>query len=1122
MELILHRIYSRLFHKFFAGVTFLFFAAFSATAQITVTDNKTAMQLANALIGAGVTISSAALNCPGGANGIYTTGAVDPVGIPSGIVLSNGLVIDSTLGTGLANPASSFASYDWGTLITDPDLATLTTGTQNDVCYLSVTFTPAGDTVRFNYVFGSEEYPDYACTDFNDVFGFFISGGVYATPTNLALIPGTTIPVCINSINCGAGALGTTSTCTALGGASPYCTYYIDNSTSSYLVLNGITTVMTAAAAVTPCTPYTIKMAICDITDGIFDSDVFIEGGSLTSPAISGVPTLCIGGTTTLSIPSPGGSWSSGTTSVATIGTTTGVVYGVSGGVSVITYTMVGGCVATYPVTVGAASIAGTLSACAGATVTLTPGSTGGAWSSSTPVVATVGASSGVVYAVSGGTTNITYTNPSGCLAVGVFTVNPLPGPIIGTTFLCAGSTSTLSNSITGGTWTSSNPTVASIAATTGTVSGLTTGTATITYVTPLGCSTTMVITVDVMQPVTGTPTLCQGSTTTLTDIVAGGTWTVGSSAVATIDPASGVVYGVSPGTSSITYASGAGCVAYYAVTVYPTPAAIAGVGQLCVGATDTLTDATGGGTWSSSNSSIAFINSLSGIIGAASGGTVTISYTTPLGCVTTMPFVANPIPVINGNSLCLGATATLTATPTGGTWTSMNPGIATVGSTTGIAGGVSSGSVTVEYVSAAGCSITGTVTVFPVVDPITGNQVICQLAITSLSDATPGGTWTISSPAVAEVDAQYGTVTGVSGGTTTVTYTSLHGCTTTYPITVNPNPVVSIDTICIGNSIIIGTTIPGGTWTTPGTDIISLDAITGMATGVKVGSTIVTYTTPATCVGTAVFLVVADPPFAFYVKPDACVNERVNVALTATGSGVSNYVWNFDGAVILDSNSSGSGPYDVAWPDSGLYVVQLDASGTALCPNLHTQDTIMIHKNPVATIQPPIYLHEQYGMFCLGDSVLLSAGSLDQNNYYFWQPINFFEQNNRSFVYGRIYTAGYVTLTVNNPYGCTATDSIYLNPQPCCQLTFPNAFSPNGDGLNDIFRPIVVINQPVHVFVIVNRWGQVVYEADSKSFGWDGFFNGEPQDIGTYYYYISYDCNGELVNQKGDVTLVR
>jgi len=262
----------------------LSFCIHVANAQILVSQNQTAAMLAATLTGTGVIVLSPVLTCDTGANAIYTTATMDPIGITSGIALTTGSA------NSIALPASSFESVGHTPSLSDADLAVLAGGATNDACVLEFDFKAAGDTIKFNYVFASEEYPVFACSSFNDVFGFLISGGVtapitsYPTPTNLARVPGTNIPVCINSVN--SAPVGTTypiATCAALGPGSPFNMYYIDNSTSTMLVYDGKTTVLTAVAGVSPCDTYHLKLGIADVGDDAYNSGVFIQGGSLTS-----------------------------------------------------------------------------------------------------------------------------------------------------------------------------------------------------------------------------------------------------------------------------------------------------------------------------------------------------------------------------------------------------------------------------------------------------------------------------------------------------------------------------------------------------------------------------------------------------------------------------------------------------------------------------------------------------------------------------------------------------------------------------------------------------------------------------------------------------------------------
>ena len=307
----MNHIYMPRFFKTFSRIAcvsiFSCLLSFTSQGQLNVTAYQTALQLTNALAGTGVTVMNPTLNCAIAGNGVFTTGVVSPLNIPNGIILTCGSVIDTTIlgyaTLGVANPEAietdpSFANAQWG-LPGDPQLTALIDASapglsSADACVLEFDFRPAGDTIKFNYVFGSEEYHAYTCTEFNDVFAFFISGGAYTTPTNLALVPGTNIPVCINSVNCGATGGGTIATCNAVGIGSPFCVYYVNNELTTaishpYVVYNGLTTLLGVVAAVSPCDTYHLKLAIADAGDDAYDSGVFIEGGSLTSATTTGV-----------------------------------------------------------------------------------------------------------------------------------------------------------------------------------------------------------------------------------------------------------------------------------------------------------------------------------------------------------------------------------------------------------------------------------------------------------------------------------------------------------------------------------------------------------------------------------------------------------------------------------------------------------------------------------------------------------------------------------------------------------------------------------------------------------------------------------------------------------------
>jgi gliding motility-associated-like protein len=207
--------------------------------------------------------------------GFFNNGE-DEMGIDRGIIMSTGRAATQGSAYGANSTGGDFASNDLGGSVQDPDLASIGNGSINDAVIFTIVFRPAADTLRFNYVFASEEYPEWSCSQFNDVFGFFISGPGINGPfnnngENIAIIPGTNQPVSINNIHPDDGP------------ACPpaFSNFYNDNNaTALQPVYDGYLDVFTAQAIVTPCEEYTIKLMISDVGDHIFDSGVFLEAKS--------------------------------------------------------------------------------------------------------------------------------------------------------------------------------------------------------------------------------------------------------------------------------------------------------------------------------------------------------------------------------------------------------------------------------------------------------------------------------------------------------------------------------------------------------------------------------------------------------------------------------------------------------------------------------------------------------------------------------------------------------------------------------------------------------------------------------------------------------------------------
>jgi len=261
--------------------------SFVASSQLQITNSNSAQVLARKIVGSGVNVFNAEYRGSNAAAGTFLaqTGGFS---INEGIVLTTGRVITSGNNFGINEPASRLATNNnGGTLYQDADLAAYANTRTRDACVLEFDFIPIGDSISVNFVFASEEYPDFNCTNFNDAFAFLISGPGFVGKQNIALVPRTNIPVTINSINNGVpGQNGNIVFCSNMGLGSPFTNLYVDNSASTSIVYDGYTKVLTAKTRVQPCQTYHIKLAIADAFDERYDSGVFIEANSFKSEGI--------------------------------------------------------------------------------------------------------------------------------------------------------------------------------------------------------------------------------------------------------------------------------------------------------------------------------------------------------------------------------------------------------------------------------------------------------------------------------------------------------------------------------------------------------------------------------------------------------------------------------------------------------------------------------------------------------------------------------------------------------------------------------------------------------------------------------------------------------------------
>ena len=248
--------------------------------------------IANSLVTGGVTISNPIMNCPTNAYATFTNGLSTNLGVPSGLVMTTGNVND------LNAPGSSFMSTANGTTCNDPQLISLEPLATNDCCILEFDVIPTCDQLQLRFVFGSEEYPEWVSSGFNDSFGFFITGqnpsGVNYVNSNVAVLPdGSNTIVSIDNVNAGMNA-----------------SFYLDNSTGSTNIFDAFTTVIVTDISVVACETYHFKLAIADAGDGVWDSGVFIEFlecPSALETNISSTTVSCNGSDGTATVNASGG-----------------------------------------------------------------------------------------------------------------------------------------------------------------------------------------------------------------------------------------------------------------------------------------------------------------------------------------------------------------------------------------------------------------------------------------------------------------------------------------------------------------------------------------------------------------------------------------------------------------------------------------------------------------------------------------------------------------------------------------------------------------------------------------------------------------------------------------------
>jgi uncharacterized protein YjdB len=745
---------------------------------------------------------------------------------------------------------------------------------------------------------------------------------------------------------------------------------------------------------------------------------------------------------------------------------------------------------------------------CVGATLNLTgtgagTGTLTWAWTGPGGYTSTMIDPSFTTSVTSAGVYTLTVTNTcasgagTGSAVSPVVTLNPLP-VITGGPGVCTGSNFTLGTVPSGGTFTSSTPGTATVGGTTGLVTGVSAGTTTITYTDLLSCVNTLMITDnDPPGSISGGSSVCIGNTISLTDPSSGGTWTSTDGTIAPVT-GSGIVSGLASGSVTISYTM-AGCPPVtQAVTVNALPSAITGpTNQICVGSSITLSDPDAGGTWSSSNITIATTGSAGAVNGVAPGS-LNIVYTDPgTSCQALYPITVNALPAAIGgvSSVCIGSTITLSDATTGGLFSGSGTYATIAGAVvTGVAAGLADFTYTMP---ASGCDVTTTISVNPLPAAInTGAGIVCQGVSIPYTDTDPGGTWSSGSTAIATVGIVSGNVSGTGPGITSIIYTLPTGCSINAPVTVQVAPVSVITasgptTFCAGGNVVLNGSAGAGysyQWNLGGVPIAGATSAAYNAS--LTGPYTLSITNALSCVTTSTAVNVVDGITGTIINATSlsfCSGQYVRLYASTGGvTGTITYQWQLDSVSIGGATDSA---YNAV--ATGEYICKITISGGAgSCPVVSNSVAVTVHTPPTPSVS-------------YNGSVLSTAAGFAGYQWY---------ENTVSVpgAHSNIYSPG-----SNGSYKVLVTDG-----NGCSG--FSNAFALTGVGVGMVNYPTDIIISPnpvstmLHIetgiplkIVITGLEGKVYYEqADSRDINVSSLPNG-------MYIITAYDDNGNRVAVK-------
>jgi gliding motility-associated-like protein len=831
----------------------------------------------------------------------------------------------------------------------------------------------------------------------------------------------------------------------------------------------------------------------------------------LTLSASITTPVFCFGGNATVSVSATGGTAPyTGTGNFnQTAGTTTYYVTDANGCLDSIIVTV------TQPNPLIASVVQTSPVACNGGTASVTVSAIGG-----TP--AYVGTGPFVVIA---GWQNFTVTDNYGCTdTTSIFITQPpllVASATLISPILCNGGTAVVDITAAGGT-----PSYSGLGSFT-----VVAGTYTYTVSDANGCTANVTITVTQPNPLQAvatisSPIICNGGTGVITVTGTGGTAPyVGTGS-----------FTVAAGTYTYTITDANNCSSTVTIVINQPPVlslSLTPININCNGfATGSITANPAGGqgpytyVWSNGQTSQSITNLLAGLY--------TVTVTDNLGCTvsgnTTLTQPANPLALQEShvNILCFGNnTGSIDLSVTGGTspysyaWSN--------GSSNQDIQGLIAGSYNVTVTDANGCIAVLSVNVTQPAAPLSVSYVVSNVSCFGLSDGaidvTPvGGTgpftffWTSGQSSEDLNNIPQGIyIVAITDANNCVSSAQISVTQPTAPLTANisQNPIS-----CYGyndgqlTANAQGGTLPYSYLWTPGGQTGSIVSSLGA------GNYSVTITDANGCSTSANDVLNSPPPLiASFTASDNVVCLPSNVTFTNASIGTfTNTTWNLSNGTSFNGNQ-----FTTAFNTLGCFDVTLlitDANGCTADTTL--TNAVCVVPGPSAafvTGTPEID-------FVTGEMEFINnsqnyTGSFwtfgDGGNSTLDNPIHFYPSSTID--------AYNVMLVVYDANGCSDTAIAVVESSDVIRLTVPNAFTPNGDGLNDLFIPVISNPEQAkyYQFDVFNRWGQIVFSSNKPGEGWDGKYKGKLCPFGTYNWKVSFDVTGqESTNANGHVTMVK